>query len=340
MKSIYVKDIKPGSNVNSTPFVVVKVEKKVAKNAKEYLDVTLGDKTGSIVCKVWGDKYSACSADALVEGLVVIASGTANEFLNKVQMVLSMAVLTKEYEEVDFVPVSNKNVDQMMNVLFAHIASIEDRHLKTLLNNIFQDEKFTEIFKKTPAALKYHHAFAAGLLEHTLEVVDFAIPIANYYKPCNKDMVIAGAILHDIGKVEEIVWKNMCINYSDKGRLLGHIYIGTQIVNKYVSKDFNGECLNLLQHIILSHHGKKEMGAVVIPATIEAKIVSLADDASAKMRSYMSMFEDGQEGVGSFSDYNRALETAVYIKEYQSELEILMEQSDTLDQKLKQLELI
>jgi 3'-5' exoribonuclease len=340
MKALYVKDIKPGNTVSNVPFVVIKVEKKVTKNNKEYLDVTIGDKTGSLVAKVWGEKYEACSADGLQEGVVALVTGAASEFMGKVQMVVSMAIISDKYDEDDFVPVSKKNIDEMMNYLHTVVSAIGDRHIKKLLTNMFSDEQFVNKFKKTPAALKHHHAFVGGLLEHTIELIEFGMSMAEVYQPCNRDLVVAGAILHDIGKVEEIVWRNMAIEYSDRGKLLGHVQIGIQTLEKYKPEGFDGECLQLLQHIILSHHGKLEYGAIVVPATIEAKIVSLADDASAKLRSYMSLYEDGLANGSSFSEYNRALETAVYLKEYQSAVENLMGETQAINDKLKQLELI
>jgi 3'-5' exoribonuclease len=339
MKKIFVKDIKPGQTVSNIPFVVIKKETKVAKNGREYLDLTVGDRTGSMVCKVWGEKYEACSVDALKEGVIILASGTSNEFMGKVQMVLTMAIPSDTYEEEDFVPVSKKALDEMVAFLNEKIEKINDKHIKKLLKNIFADKDFMEIFKRTPAAMKHHHAFMGGLLEHIVEMIKFAEPMCETYQPCNWDLIVAGIILHDIGKVEEIVWRNMSIEYSDRGKLLGHIQIGLQIIEKYKQSDFDEECLQLLQHIILAHHGKLEFGAVVIPATIESKIVSLADDASAKLRGYMTLYEDGIGNGNTFSDYNRALETTVYLKEYQSQIEKLMEET-SIDQKLEQLELL
>ncbi len=340
MKAIYVKDIKPGHTISNVAFVVIKAEKKVAKNGKEYMDITIGDSTGTILCKVWSEKYEACSADALKEGVVVLASGTASEFMSKTQMVLSILIPTTDYAEEDFVPVSKRNIEDMYKELMEHVEGISDRHLQKLIKNIFADQELATKFKKTPAAMKHHHAFVGGLMEHILEMLHFAKPMWDVYQPCNVDLIKAGIILHDIGKVEEIVWRNMAIEYSDRGKLLGHIQIGLQIIDRYKQDDFDVECFQLLQHVILSHHGKLEYGSSVVPATIEAKIVSLADDASAKLRGYMNLYNDSQNNGTSFSEYNRAMETAVYLKEYQSQADYVMEKKEELNDKLKQLELI
>jgi 3'-5' exoribonuclease len=320
MKQIFVKNIKAGDQISNIPFVVVKSEKKVAKNGKEYLDVTLGDSTGTILSKVWSEKYDACSADALKEGAVFLVSGASNEFMGKTQMVLSMAIPTTDYAEEDFVPVSKRNIDEMFAEITNTVDSISDRHLKKLLQNIFADQEFTNKFKKTAAAMKHHHAFVGGLVEHIVEMLKFAKPMSEIYQPTNWDLIATGIILHDIGKVEEIVWKNMAIEYSPKGKLLGHIQIGLQIIEKYKPEDQDPECFHLLQHIILAHHGKLEYGSAVVPATIEAKIVSLADDASAKLRGYLTAYEDANGSNSHFSDYNRTLETSIYLKSYSSQL--------------------
>ncbi|MDQ3098983.1 MAG: HD domain-containing protein [bacterium] len=340
MKQIFVKDLKPGVPLSNIPFVVIKLEKKITKAGKDYMDITIGDKTGSIIGKIWSDKYDACSVDKLKEGSVVLLSGSAGEFMGKVQITITMAIIADQFDEEDFVPVTKKSIDELMSYLNEQIDSISDRHLRKLITAMLSDEKFLTVFKRTPAAMKLHHAYVGGLLEHICEMMRFAIPMCEVYQPCNCDLVKAGIILHDIGKTEEIVWKNMAIEYSDRGKLLGHVQLGLQIIDKYKQSDFDGECLALLQHIIIAHHGKIEYGAVVIPATIEAKIVSLADDSSAKLRGYMSLYEDGVGNGASFSEYSRTLETMVYVKEYQSALEQFMEKAEETNKKLEQLELL
>ncbi len=340
MKQLFIKDLKPGIPISNIPFVVIKVEKKITKTGKEYIDLTIGDRTGSLTGKIWSDKYDACGVNQLKEGTVVLASGTAGEFMGKVQITLSMIIAAQDFDEEDFVPVTKKNIDELLSYLNSQVESINDRHLRKLISSMLSDEKFMAIFKRTPAAMKLHHAYIGGLLEHICEMLRFALPMCEVYQPCNCDLVKAGIILHDIGKTEEIVWKNMSIEYSDRGKLLGHIQIGLQIIEKYKQPDFDGECLQLLQHIILAHHGKMEYGAVVVPATIEAKIVSLSDDASAKLRGYMTLYEDGVGNGASFSEYSKVLETMVYVKEYQSSLEQFMEKSEETNQKLEQLELL
>ncbi len=340
MKQIFVKDLKPGTALSNIPFVVIKLEKKITKTGKDYMDITVGDKSGSIVGKIWSDKYDACSVDKLKEGSIVLLTGSAGEFMGKVQMTVTMATVADQYDEEDFVPVTKKNVDDLVAYINQQIDSLSDRHLRKLLKNIFADQKFVAVLRKTPAAMKMHHAYSGGLLEHVCEMLQFASPMYEVYQPCNTDLVKAGIILHDIGKTEEIIWRNMSIEYSDRGKLLGHIQIGLQIIDRYKQPDFDGECLQLLQHIVLAHHGKLEYGAVVVPATIEAKIVSLADDASAKLRGYMTLYEDGANNGASFSDYSKSLETMVYVRNYQSALEQFIEKAEETNQKLEQLELL
>ena len=320
MKDKYVKDLRAGDQLSNINFSVIKAERKLAKNGKEYIDVTLGDKSGSILGRIWTEKFSACSVDLLKEGIVVGTTAQVTEYQNKLQMVVTMLIPQGSYDDEDFIPVSKYDIEEMFKKLQSHIGQIRDTHLKGLLENMFDDSEFLEKFKKTPAAMKLHHDFKGGLLEHILEVIEFCEPMTQLYQPCNHDLVVVGVIMHDIGKVEEIVWKNLAIEYSTKGKLLGHINIGIEILDKYKPKNMDPECYQLLKHIILSHHGKLEFGSPVIPATIEARIVSLADDASAKLRGYKSMLESGSErnNGSDFSEYNRTIETAVYLKEYQS----------------------
>lgn len=134
--------------------------------------------------------------------------------------------------------------------------------------------------------------------------------------------MICGIILHDIGKIKEIVWKNLSIEYYAKGKLIGHMVIALELIDKYKPTNFDAECERLLKHIFFSQHGKLEYGAQIVPATIEARIVSLADDTSAKLRCYHTMLEAAAGNGNDFSEYNRAIETSVYMKGYNSMTEV------------------
>lgn len=318
MKNKYVKDLRSGDQLQNLEFAVLKAEKKIAKNGKEYMDVTLGDKSGNILGRIWSEKFAACCVDILKEGMIVGATAQVSEYQGKLQLVVTMLVPLETYDDEDFIPVSRRDIEEMYRELQTYVEGIGDIYLKKLLNNIFADSPFAEQFKKTPAAMKMHHAYKGGLLEHILEVIVFAEPMITYYQPSNRDLVVTGIILHDIGKVEEIIWKNLSIDYSAKGKLLGHINIALEIIARYRPPQIDPECEQLLKHIILSHHGKLEYGSAVIPATIEAKIVSLADDASAKLRGYKALLDAGLESGAEFSEFNKALETMVYLKGYSS----------------------
>lgn len=327
MKDKYVKDLKVTDQFTNIPFAVLKNERKLAKNGKEYCDLTLGDRSGSILGRIWSEKFEATMCDKLTEGMVINVTAQVTEYQGKLQLIVTMCTPGQNFDDEDFIPVSTRDLDEMFDELHNYINSIDDVHMKGLLKNLFDDGGVVELFKATPAAMKMHHAYKGGLLEHVLEVLAFAEPMAKLYQPCNRDLVITGVILHDIGKIEEIIWKNLSIEYSSKGKLMGHIVIALELIDKYKPKSFDGECERLLKHIILAHHGKLEYGAAVIPATIEAKIVSLADDASAKLRGYKTMIDGSAGNGGDFSEYNRAIETMVYIKEYTSKKEIALQET-------------
>jgi 3'-5' exoribonuclease len=318
MKSQYLKDLKAADQLNNIPFAVLKSERKLAKNGKEYADVTLADKTGSILGRIWSEKFESTMIDSLHEGMVVDVTGQVTEYQGKLQIVVTTITPSTSFDDEDFIPVSTRNIEEMYKELEAYISSIQDQGLKALLHNIFQDSELSEKFKTTAASMKMHHAYKGGLLEHVLEVLAFAMPMIEFYPPANRDLVVAGVILHDIGKVEEIIWKNLAIEYSTKGRLLGHITIANEIIDRFKPKNFDADCEALLKHIILSHHGKFEYGSPVLPATIEAKIVSLADESSAKLRGYKALIDGATEQSGDFSEYSRSIETAVYLKEFKS----------------------
>lgn len=219
-----------------------------------------------------------------------------------------------EYDEGEYLPVSEKNIDTMYEEMLGFISSIENNHLKQLLSSFFiEDKDFAASFKKNSAAKSVHHSFIGGLLEHTLSVTKLCNEYTKLYPILNRDLLITAAIFHDIGKTKEIS-KFPTNDYTDEGQLLGHIVIGYQMVDDAIKKldGFPEKLGNELKHCILAHHGELEYGSPKKPAIIEAVALNFADNTDAKLETMKEILTtstplEGQEWLG----YNRFMETNI-----------------------------
>ena len=260
-KEIYLKDIKQGDKVAST-FLAAEKNMAFSQKGSPYLTVRLKDKTGEIESKVWDN---AVEFDRLFKkGDIIFIEGKAASYKNSIQ--ISIVNIKKssreEIEPTDYLPVAKADVNGMLNEILTYIGKIQNKHLQELLNSFFQDEKTADLFKRAPAAKGFHHIYLGGLLEHTLSVVRLLEKVAEHYPNLNKDMLIAGGILHDIGKIYEFSYDSL-IDYSDEGRLIGHIVMGVEMLNKKIDAipDFPPQLSLELRHILLSHHGEFEFGS-------------------------------------------------------------------------------
>jgi 3'-5' exoribonuclease len=302
MKKQFINDFKPGDFIDD---IFVLAEKTVAqkKDGNNYLNVTLADKTGSIKGVVWDN------VDRIIAGLssgdVVSIQATVNEYKGAAQLVIkNMALCPAEaVDPSDFLPATRLDIENMFERLLKTAAALQDGHLKALLNAFWNDEEFVRQFKTAPAAKKMHHAYIGGLLEHTLSMATLAEKIAGHYSGIDRDLLITGAILHDIGKTRELEY-TFKIDYSDQGRLLSHIVIGLEMIADKLANinDFPEEQELLLKHMIVSHHGTQEFGSPEPPKTIEAVLLNYIDEMDSKVkgiRDFMAS-EDAHETWTSF----------------------------------------
>lgn len=302
MKKQFINDFKPGDFIDD---IFVLAERIVAqkKDGNNYLNVTLTDKTGSIKGVVWDN------VDRIIAGLssgdVVSIQATVNEYKGASQLVIkNMAPCPAEaVDPSELLPATRLDIENMFERLLKIVAALQDGHLKALLNAFWNDEEFVRQFKTAPAAKKMHHAYIGGLLEHTLSMATLAEKIAGHYSGIDRDLLITGAILHDIGKTRELEY-TFKIDYSDQGRLLSHIVIGLEMIaDKLVNiNDFPEEQELLLKHMIVSHHGTQEFGSPEPPKTIEAVLLNYIDEMDSKVkgiRDFMAS-EDANETWTSF----------------------------------------
>ncbi len=291
----YIKDLTEGSRIGDI-YLIKQRTAAVTKNGKNYLNVILQDKTGTIDAKVW-DPNSAGIDDFDVKDYVEIV-GDVSSFNGALQVSVKRARLAHEgeYDPSDYLPVSEKDIETMYKELLEIIDRTTNTYLKSLLQAFFVDDTdFIARFKFSSAAKMVHHAFVGGLLEHTLSVTKNCIFFAAQYPALDRDLLVTAAICHDIGKTKEIS-PYPDNDYTDEGGLLGHIVMGSEMVSEKIRgiEGFPAVLENELKHCILAHHGEFEFGSPKKPALIEAVALNFADDLDAKMETFTELLNKSQ----------------------------------------------
>lgn len=297
-------------------YLVHQVRRLLTKAGQPYLKVLLGDRTGTIDAVIWDDvdRWEPVCVPSRVIGV----RGQVSMYQGRPQLrVLSVAPVEADATEMRFlVPAAPRDFDLMERELDAQIASVSDRGLRGLLRRCLgRDTEIGKRFRRHAAATRNHHAYLHGLLEHTLSVASACDRLAEHYREqgiqIDRDLLITGALLHDVGKVEELE-APPAVSYTTSGRLLGHIVIGIGIVERESSavRGLDAERVLLVQHLIASHQGKPEWDSPRVPQMLEAFILHYADDLDAKMNQAMSALAD--VAPGEWSEYDRSLARSLY----------------------------
>ena len=307
----YIKDLTEGSRVGDI-YLIKQRTSAITKNGKNYLNVILQDKTGTIDAKVW--EPNSAGIDDFDEKDYVEIVGDVSSYNGALQISVKRARKAHEgeYDPKDYLPVSEKNIDTMYSELLEIIDRTTNTYLKKLLQSFFvEDEKFIARFKFSSAAKMVHHAFVGGLLEHTLSVTRNCVFFAAQYPKLDRDLLVTAAICHDIGKTAELspFPEN---EYTDDGNLLGHIVMGTQMVDEKIRaiEGFPPVLATELKHCILAHHGEYEFGSPKKPALIEAVALNFADDLDAKMETFTELLNKTQD-PNQWQGFNRLLDSNI-----------------------------
>jgi 3'-5' exoribonuclease len=313
----FVSDIKEGQEISGA-YLLVALRQRLTKNGKPYLKITLADKTGEIDGVIWEEALEKNpGAQNLKEGdiLKIVANSNLSRYSNQIELSVSQIIKLpcEKFDIRQFLPSTDKDIDQLAKELHALIDQISNIHLKKLMDMLFSNQDFSDAFKAAPAAKHYHHAYLGGLLEHSVNVAKLAIEFSSLYPVLDKSLLIAGAILHDVGKIQELNYLKK-IDYSTRGRLFGHIVIGNQIVTEAIKEidDFPQELKTHLSHLILSHQGELEYGAAVKPQTKEAIVLNIIDNADAKINGFMQIAKRYGDKT-EWSDYQSMFETYLYL---------------------------
>ncbi len=311
MKKRFITDIKAGDRVDDI-FVLSEKILSQKRDGNNFLNVTLSDKTGTIKGVVW-DNVDQIAA-GITSGDFAHVNGSVSDYRGTLQVVIkNMEPFSPDrVDPSDFLPQTSRDIEGMFERLVKRMDSITTDYLKALIDAFFKDKEFVNKFKTAPAGKKMHHAYIGGLLEHTLSMVSLADKIAGHYSGIDRDLLLSGAILHDIGKIDEFEYQ-FKIDYSDKGRLLNHIVIGIEMVDDKLSgiEHFPEDQMLLLKHLIVSHHGTREFGSPEPPKTIEAVLLNYIDEIDSKVNAIRDFIasEDPNE---TWTSYHRLLERHFY----------------------------
>jgi len=315
MKSPYVNELEPNQIV-TTSFLVHSKEIRQKKTGELYLSLLLGDRTGELDAKMWDNVTEVM--DAFDRDDFVKVKGMTQVFHNRPQLTIHKVrrMDDSEIEFADYFPSSRRDPGEMWDELRATVAGLSNPHLKALLDAMLDDEDIAWRYRRAPAAKQIHHAFLGGLIEHVLSLCALARMTAQHYPNVDADLLLAGIVLHDIGKIYELNYERG-FSYSNDGQLIGHISIGLRMVAEKLRglPDFPPQLRSLVEHMILSHHGQLEFGSPKLPMFPEALLLHYLDDLDSKMECMRFLSENDRQVEGCFTTYSSALERAVLKKD-------------------------
>ncbi len=311
MKSPFVSELEP-NHVITTSFLVHSKEIRQKKSGELYLSLLLADRTGEVDAKMWDNVTEVLEEFdrddfVKVKGLIQIFHNRPQLTIHKVRRMDD-----SEIEFGDYFPSSKRDPGEMWTELRGIVASLSNPHLKALLEAVLGDPDVAARYRRAPAAKQIHHAFLGGLIEHVLSLCALAQLVAPHYPVVDRDLLLTGVILHDIGKIYELNYERG-FSYSNDGQLLGHIAIALRMVgDKFgVLPDFPPRLRVLVEHLILSHHGRLEFGSPKLPQFPEALLLHYLDDLDSKMECMRALIQSDRQVDGCFTSYSSSLERTV-----------------------------
>lgn len=312
---IYLADVKEGERIQEVYLCVTKQVLKT-RAGKTYYSMTLQDKSGIIDAKIWDLTDAVGHFEA---GDFIKVDGSVVCFQNANQLNVRRVRRSEEgeYDPANYIPISKKNIEEMYQEFLGFVKSLKNQYVKALAEEFFvKDMEFVKQFKKHTAAKTVHHNFRGGLLEHTLGILKTCDFLAKQYEVLDRDVLLIGAMLHDIGKIKELSDFPL-VDYTDEGNLVGHIVIGVEWINEKIKliSGFPMDLANIIRHMVLSHHGELEYGSPKKPALIEAVILHYADNIDAKIMTFLSLMEES-ESEDNWIGYSRLFDSMLRKTKY------------------------
>jgi 3'-5' exoribonuclease len=299
-------------------YLITDKQLRANRNGNLYLQVELRDRTGSISARLWNAGEQLFRSFDTGDFLMV--RGKVQLFQGALQMILSHVVRV-ESEKVnlsDFLPHTEHDVSKLLERLRAILLRLANPHLRALVECFLMDEAFLHDFSHAPAGVRNHHAYVGGLLEHVVTLLDAADRLLPLYPELDRDVLLAGVFLHDIGKVRELSY-GKAFGYTDEGQLVGHLVIGVEMLNEKARKvpeltgePFPEELLLRLKHLIISHHGSYEFGSPKLPMTAEAIALHHLDNFDAKVHSFTRDIREDPNPTSAWTPFNQALQRRLF----------------------------
>src|SRR4030088_1535746 len=309
MKNFYICDcVRNENKIVTASFVVVSKQIKPKKSGEPYLALTLGDRSGHLEAKMWDNVEEVL--DAFEQDDFLKIKGLVNKYKNRFQLTIHKLrkLGESEIEFDDYLPKTTKNIDELWLTLSNFVASFQNPHLKSLLLAFMADPEIAAAYRNAPAAKTLHHAYIGGLLDHVVSLFRSCDLMCQNYPQVNRDLLLTGAFLHDIGKIHELTY-NRSFSYTTRGQLLGHMIIELEMLQAKLARfpDFPQELKILIEHLIISHHGEYEFGSPKLPMFPEALMLHYLDNLDSKMESMRAHFEREAASEGPWTGYNSSL---------------------------------
>ncbi len=306
----YVAELAIGERVDTT-FLLRRCDLRTRQSGEPYLALQFSDKSGTVSARMWDGAEAA--ARAVNEGEYVRVVGAVETWQSQPQIKVDRLepANTDSIDPADFLPASERDLGEMYDELLGVIGSVRNEHLQALLRATFGDPQVAALFRRAPGGVMLHHAYVGGLLEHTLSVVSLATRLADHYDSVDRDLLVTGACLHDLGKIWELAY-DQAFEYTEEGRLVGHLLLESNWVARRMDdiEDFPAPLRHHVLHLLASHHGLHEHGAPVRPVTREALVLHYMDDLDSKMGA-MDIAIAEAETTGANTAYSRSLNRRV-----------------------------
>ena len=309
MKDFYICDCARHENkIVTSTFVVVAKQIKPKKTGEPYLALTLGDRSGQLEAKMWDNVEEVLEAFEQDDFLKV--KGLINKYKQRFQLTIHKLrkLGDSEIEFADYLPKTTKDIDELWKTLSDFVSGFQNQYLKTLVQAFMADPEIAAAYRNAPAAKTLHHAYIGGLLDHVVSLFRSCDLISRNYPHINRDLLLTGAFLHDIGKIHELTY-NRSFSYTTKGQLLGHLIIELEMLQAKLIQvpGFPEDLKTLVEHLIISHHGQYDFGSPKLPMFPEALMLHYLDDLDSKMEAMRAHFERESTLDGPWTSYNASL---------------------------------
>ncbi len=308
----FIADLRPGDNVQQT-FLVRDKQLRTQRDGAFYMDIELMDRTGVASSKFWSasrELFESFSPDD-----VVAVKARAESYRGKLQLVVTdiRLVEASQADMAELLPITKKSIQELVARLREMVAGMQDLRLQALVGAFLDDAEFMRGFERAPAGVSIHHACLGGLLEHTVAVAELALKLSEGYPNLNRDLLVAGAILHDIGKIEAFEFERG-FRYTNAGGLIGHLPLGASMVERKAAglEGFPRPLLDHILHLILSHHGEYEFGSPVLPATAEAIALHHLDNLDAKIAAFETALLADVDEEAEWTEWNRVFDRRLF----------------------------